>query len=149
MRVKALPRGYIIIFLKVLSLRWKGEQHVISLRLMSRNALNQKQSRLPSSPGHSQAVPCPKKQIRLKGADVPSCLCVILRRVIITICRRIKVTTFLSEPMPPRTPPSADPSSPSVSPWYSPVTGSMSPGSASQILARKKRRGVSGLQPLI
>lgn len=28
---------------------------------------------------------------------------------------------------------------------YSPVTGSMSPGSASQILARKKRRGVSGL----
>ncbi|XP_067361854.1 hairy/enhancer-of-split related with YRPW motif-like protein isoform X2 [Channa argus] len=26
--------------------------------------------------------------------------------------------------------------------WYSPVTGSMSPGSASQILARKKRRGI-------
>ena len=37
----------------------------------------------------------------------------------------------------------------SLSPWCSPVTGSMSPGSASQILARKKRRGVSGLQPWI
>uniref|UniRef100_A0A4W6FX92 Hes related family bHLH transcription factor with YRPW motif like n=1 Tax=Lates calcarifer TaxID=8187 RepID=A0A4W6FX92_LATCA len=30
----------------------------------------------------------------------------------------------------------------SLSPRYSPVTGSMSPGSASQILARKKRRGI-------
>lgn len=63
MRAKASPRGYIIIFLKVLSLRWKGEQHVISLRLMSRNALNQKQSCLPSSPGHSYAVPCPKNKL--------------------------------------------------------------------------------------
>lgn len=35
------------------------------------------------------------------------------------------------------------------SPRCSPVTGSMSPGSASQILARKKRRGVSGLQPRV
>lgn len=51
----------------------------------------------------SRALVCrsmPKKQIRLKGADVPSCLCVILRRVIITICRRIKVTVLLSMPMP-------------------------------------------------
>lgn len=89
----------------------------------------------------SQALLClsvPKKLIRLKGAYVPSCLCVTLGRVIITICRRIKVTMFLSSPIP----------SPSLFlslyPWYSPVTGSMSPGSASQILARKKRRGVSG-----
>ena len=97
---KASPRGYIIISLKVLSLRWKGEQHVISLRLMSRNALKPKTI---SSSLLSRALLCrsvPKKQIRLKGADVPSCLCVILRRVIITICRRIKVTMFLSVPMP-------------------------------------------------
>lgn len=43
----------------------------------------------------------PKKQIRLKGVDVPSCLCVILSRIIITICRRIKVTMFLSVPIHP------------------------------------------------
>lgn len=95
----------------------------------------------------SRALLCssvPKKQIRLKGADVPSCLCVILRRVIITICRRIKVTMFLSAPMPSPHLPHL-PVSLSLSPWCSPVTGSMSPGSASQILARKKRRGVSGL----
>lgn len=51
----------------------------------------------------SRALLCcsvPKKQIRLKGADVPSCLCVILRRVIITICSGIKVNMFLSVPMP-------------------------------------------------
>lgn len=63
MRAKASPRGYIIIFLKVLSLRWKGEQHVISLRLMSRNALNQKQCRPPSSHGHSSAVLCPTNKL--------------------------------------------------------------------------------------
>lgn len=43
--------------------------------------------------GHSFGFFVPKQQIRLKGTDVPSCLCVILRRVIITICKRIKVTT--------------------------------------------------------
>ncbi len=44
----------------------------------------------------------PKKQIKLKGAEVPSCLCVILRRVIITICRRIKVTmSFYANAIPP------------------------------------------------
>lgn len=97
-----------------------------------------KQWRLLRLLGASMSL-CAQQTNSIEADDVPSCFCVILRGVTITICRGIKVTRLFSVP-----PPHLCLSS-IVSPRCSPVTGSMSPGSASQILARKKRRGVSGL----
>lgn len=84
----------------------------------------------PVSPGDiSSPGFCPTNKSDW-GALMCHPACVILRRVMITVCSQGTA--------------SPGPASSPVSPSFSPVTGSMSPSSASQILARKKRRGVSG-----
>lgn len=90
------------------------------------------------SRGHVSPTFCPTNKLNW-GELMCHPVCVILRRIIITIWSSIKGTMCLCANPPPR--PAPSPASLSVSP----VTGSMSPSSASQILARKKRRGVSSL----
>lgn len=143
MWAQASPRGYIIIFSKS---AFAQTERRTACHFTETNVQKCIKVKTISSSLLSRALlffSVPKKQIRLKGVGVPSCLCVILRRVIITICRKIKWFFFSFSLCVPSY--SSRSLASTLSSRYSPVTGSMSPGSASQILARKKRRGVSGL----
>lgn len=90
MWAQASPRGYIIIFSKS---AFAQTERRTACHFTETNVQKCIKVKTISSSLLSRALlffSVPKKQIRLKGVGVPSCLCVILRRVIITICRKIK-----------------------------------------------------------